>query len=461
MSWLSLFELADMCGGKLQGVSDAAAQEIMIERVGRDSRQAANGDLFVALKGEHFDAHDFIADVTGKASAAMVERPVAENIPQVVVPDVRMAMGQLAAAWRNCFTRPLIALTGSNGKTTLKEMLTAILSEAGATHATKGNLNNDLGVPLTLFELRPDQHEYAVIEMGANHFGEIDYLTHLVQPNIAILNNAGAAHLEGFGDIAGVARAKGEIFSGLTEGGVAVLNADDSYFSYWQGLEQTRSLSRRIISFGMDNPTADVRGVLAEGNTLSLSYKTNEVAVKLPLLGRHNAMNALAATAAVLPLGISLDIVKQGLEKLQPVAGRLCPVQGKSGELIIDDTYNANPTSTQAALRVLAQQNGRKLFVLGDMGELGSDSVEMHTEVGRYAAALGIDALYGVGELSVHACDAFGAGAVSCQSMDELLRALDTLQLNADNCVLVKGSRGMRMERVVTALLAVPEVVTC
>ncbi len=457
MSWLSLFELADMCGGTLRNIDAESAQSMMLERVERDSRQVQPGDLFVALRGAYFDAHDFVPAVVGRASAVMVERPVEAAISQVVVADVRAAMGQLAAAWRNCFSGPLLALTGSNGKTTLKEMLTAILSEVGATHATQGNLNNDLGVPLTLFELRPEQHAFAVVEMGANHFGEIDYLTHLVQPQIAILNNAGAAHLEGFGDIAGVARAKGEIFSGLAAEGVAVLNADDTYFSYWQSL----NAARRTLSFGMNNTAADVYGVMQQNNVLRLTYAAQTIDINLPLLGRHNAMNALAAAAAVMPLGLSLALVKQGLEQLQPVPGRLCPLRGAAGELIIDDTYNANPTSTRAALDVLAQQQGRKLLVLGDMGELGADGVELHAEVGRYAASLGIDALYGVGDLSVHACDAFGAGAVSCHNMDELLRALDTLQLNADNCVLVKGSRSAKMERVVHALAVPVEAVPC
>lgn len=457
MSWLSLFELADMCGGSLHGIDAESAQSISIERVERDSRQASSGDLFLALRGERFDAHDFVAGIAGKASAAMVERPVEAAIPQVVVADVRLAMGQLASAWRNCFSGPLLALTGSNGKTTLKEMLTAILAGVGATHATRGNLNNDLGVPLTLFELRPEQHEFAVIEMGANNFGEIEYLTQMARPHVALLNNAGAAHLEGFGDIAGVAHAKAEIFSGLDADGVAVLNADDQYFNYWQGVNE----ARRTLSFGMDNPSADVRGVMQRDNVLQLSYKAQAVAIRLPLLGRHNVMNALAAAAGVLPLGVSLTQIKQGLEQLQPVPGRLCPAYGQAGELIIDDTYNANPTSTRAALNVLAEQNGRKLFVLGDMGELGADGLELHADIGRYAATLGIDALYGVGELCVHACDAFGAGAVSCENMDELLLALDTLQLNAENCVLVKGSRSAKMERVVAALVAKPEAVAC
>lgn len=448
MTWLTLFELADMAGGHLRGVTDKQAHAISIERAERDSRQVGAGDLFLALRGERFDGHDFVEQVAGAASAVMVEQSVDADIPQVVVPDVRIAMGRLAAAWRNCFGRPVVALTGSNGKTTLKEMITAILSESGNTHATKGNLNNDLGVPLTLFELRAE-HEFAVIEMGANHFGEIDYLTHLVRPDVAIINNAGAAHLEGFGDIAGVARAKGEIFSGLNDGGVAVVNADDDYAGYWLEL----NLERRVITFGMENEP-DVRGAMTADNQLMISYQGQETAINLPLLGKHNALNALAATAAVLALGASWRDIEAGLSNMQPVRGRLCPVRGRGGELIIDDTYNANPTSTLAALRVLAEQNGRTLFVLGDMGELGADGVEMHADIGRQAAQLGIDALYGVGEMSAHACDAFGAGAVACHDMDELLGSLETLQLNEGNCVLIKGSRSARMERVVDALTA-------
>lgn len=448
MSWLTLYELADLCGGTLQGISDEQAGALAIERVERDSRQVKAGDLFLALKGERFDAHDFVAEVAGKASAALVEHPMDAGIPQVVVSDVRLAMGRLGAAWRNCFSGPVIALTGSNGKTTLKEMITAILSECGSTHATAGNLNNDLGVPLTLYELRPGEHEYAVIEMGANHFGEIDYLTRLVRPDVAVLNNAGAAHLEGFGDIAGVARAKGEIFSGLSDDGVAVLNADDDYAGYWREL----NAQRKVISFGMRAADADVNG-RCDGGRLLVSFVGQRVEVNLPLLGQHNALNALAAVAAVLPLGVKPEAIKAGLEKLQPVRGRLCPIWGAGGELIIDDTYNANPTSASAAIRVLAQQNGRKLLVLGDMGELGVDGLEMHAQIGQEAARLGIDALYGVGEMSVAACDAFGAGAVACQDMDELLKSLNTLQLNENNSVLVKGSRSARMERVVAALM--------
>lgn len=447
MTWLTLFELADMCGGTLHGIDAKQAGQLAIKCIERDSRKVVAGDLFPALQGERFDAHDFVPQVVGKASAVLVTHPVAADIPQVVVSDVRVAMGKLAAAWRNCFSQPVIALTGSNGKTTLKEMLTAILSECGVTHATKGNLNNDLGVPLTLYELRPGEHEYAVVEMGANHFGEIDYLTHIVRPDVAVLNNAGAAHLEGFGSVAGVARAKGEIFSGLTADGVAVINADDDYADYWREL----NTQHKVITFGLSE-SADVRGVWPGDGSLQIRYDRQGFAVILPLLGQHNAMNALAASAAVLSLGVSPEAIKSGLEKLKPVPGRLCPLRGAGGELIIDDTYNANPTSALAALQVLAQQQGKKLLVLGDMGELGIDGMEMHARIGREAAQLGIDAVYGIGELSMAACDAFGAGAVACHDMDELLGSLNTLQLNEHNSVLIKGSRSARMERVVQAL---------
>ncbi|HPE59713.1 MAG TPA: UDP-N-acetylmuramoyl-tripeptide--D-alanyl-D-alanine ligase [Thiolinea sp.] len=446
MSWLSLGELARMAEGRLHGISPAAADRLAIERAVRDSRQVAEGDLFLALRGERFDGHDFVADVTGTVSAAMVERELPLPLPQVVVDDVRLAMGRLALAWRQRYAGPVVALTGSSGKTTLKEMIAAILSRQGLTHATRGNLNNDLGVPLTLFELRPE-HAFAVIEMGANHFGEIDCLTRLACPDVAILNNAGAAHLEGFGDIAGVARAKGEIFNGLKPEGVAVINADDAYADYWRGL----NAGRRIISFGMREP-ADVQGSMTPENTLKIRSDAREVVVRLPLLGRHNALNAVAAAAAVMALGLDLAQVPQGLEALQPVKGRLCPLAGRDGAMIIDDTYNANPSSTMAALHALAGLQGRRVFVLGDMGELGDDGVALHEEIGQGARALGIEAFFGVGVLSQAACRAFGAQAVSCPDMDALLVVLAAQSFGAGTSVLVKGSRSARMERAVRAL---------
>lgn len=439
MSWLMLSDIARMTNGSLHG------EDIAIERVERDSRLVQSGDLFLALKGERFDAHEFVPQVAGKASAVLVTRLLDAPIAQVVVDDVRLALGRLAAAWRQQFTCPVIGLTGSNGKTTLKEMLTAILSLHGSTLATLGNLNNDLGMPLTLLRLRPE-HKFAVIEMGANHFGEIAYLTAIARPNVAVLNNAGAAHLEGFGDIAGVARAKGEIFAGLTDEGVAVINADDTYADYWRSL----NTERQLLSFGLAQ-TADVQGSMNAANQFCVTAYGQTQVINLKLLGRHNQRNALAATAAALALGMPLSSVAQGLESLQPVKGRLCPRVGKHGGMVIDDTYNANPTSTAAAVEVLAELNGKKIMVLGDMGELGETGRELHAFIGEKAAQAGIDGFYTLGQLSASASQQFGQGAKAFQELDALLVALQQ-DLQPDTNVLVKGSRSSRMERVVEAL---------
>lgn len=441
MTWMRLAAIAEICQGELKG------EDVAIEQVQRDSRQAQTGDLFLALKGERFDAHDFVADVTGKASAALVERAIDADIPQVIVDDVRLAMGRLGTACRESFSQPVIALTGSNGKTTLKEMLTAILTEKGSVLATLGNLNNDLGVPLTLFRLR-DSHDYAVVEMGANHFGEIDYLTHLVKPNVAILNNAGAAHLEGFGDIKGVSRAKGEIFAGLDANGIAVINADDTYADYWLSLNQ----ERQVLRFGLEND-ADIQGQLLTQNTLQINYKDEKFDVQLPLLGRHNAMNALAATAGAIAVGATLSDVKAGLESLKPVKGRLCPYKAPKGTLVIDDSYNANPTSVAAAMNVLAQMEGERIFVLGDLGELGDDVVALHQQIGELAKEAAIDKLYGLGELSQHACTTFGQPENGFDQLEDLLQKLKSESLGQDTTILIKGSRSARMERVVEALI--------
>lgn len=446
MTWLTLAQIAESLQADLHAVSLETAQQLNIERIERDSRTTQAGDLFIALKGERFDAHEFVPQIAGKASAALVSHPLDVAIPQVVVPDVRLALGQLAKYWRKQFTQPVIGLTGSNGKTTLKEMLTAILSQQGQTLATLGNLNNDIGVPLTLLRLRADD-QFAVIEMGANHFGEIDYLTHLAQPNVAILNNAGAAHLEGFGDIAGVARAKGEIFAGLAAGGIAVINADDTYADYWRELNQNRPL----LSFGFSQD-ADLHGEVNTANQLVIYQGSDSVAVRLKLLGKHNQLNALAAAAGATALGLSLAVIKQGLESLQPVKGRLNPKQGRQGAWIIDDTYNANPSSTTAAIAVLAEQQGRKILVLGDMGELGTTGEQLHFELGQLAKSAGIDELYSLGQLSAAASRAFGAGAYAFQDLADLLASLSP-KLRPDTQILVKGSRSARMERVVEALV--------
>ncbi len=460
MSWLSLAEITGLCGGKLQvptGQSEQAAGRIMLERIERDSRAVQAGDLFLALKGERFDAHDFVPQVVGKASAALVARPVAADIPQIVVADVLAALGQFAAAWRQRFQRPLVGLTGSNGKTTVKEMLTAILSLQGQTLATIGNLNNDIGMPLTLLRLRADD-QFAVIEMGANHFGEIDYLTQIARPDVAILNNAGAAHLEGFGDIAGVSRAKGEIFNGLSAKGVAVINADDTYADYWLGLNP----ARKVLTFGINQP-ADVQGVIDTQidaqNRFAVQFAGETVPVRLGVLGRHNQMNALAAAGAALALGVSLDTVRRGLESVRAVKGRLHPKTGIHGGLVIDDTYNANPTSAAAAVDVLAGLQGKKILVLGDMGELGNTGEQLHFAIGQQARAAGIDAIYTLGDLSAAASRAFGQPEQAFSDLAALLASVQT-ELTPDTSVLVKGSRSARMERVVEALVQ-SEVPAC
>ncbi|MDS4026856.1 MAG: UDP-N-acetylmuramoyl-tripeptide--D-alanyl-D-alanine ligase [Candidatus Contendobacter sp.] len=432
---------------------EASGADVVFTTVSTDSRQLSVGALFVALTGPNFDGHDFIAAARERgAVAALVSRPVADPLPQLRVADTRLALGQLAAAWRSRFTGMLVALTGSNGKTTLKEMIAAILRVCGPTLATEGNLNNDIGVPLTLLRLN-GEHAHAVIEMGANHPGEIAYLTGLAQPDVAIINNAGPCHLEGFGDVAGVARAKGEIFQGLWPKGVAVINRDDEYADYWVGLNS----GRRIMDFGLDRP-AMVRGEIldAASNRFRLSTTMEEITVRLPLTGRHNVRNALAAAAAALAVGATLEDIRRGLESLREVGGRLQHLLGRHGGAVIHDAYNANPASLAAALAAVGAGPGRKWLVLGDMRELGPAADAWHARSGSEARVAGFERLYALGEHSRAAVAAFGTGAAHFEDVDALVADLnrDLHQDGEPAVVLVKGSRGMRMERVVTALMA-------
>ena len=431
---------------------EASGADVVFTTVSTDSRQLSVGALFVALTGPNFDGHDFIAAARERgAVAALVSRPVADPLPQLRVADTRLALGQLAAAWRSRFTGILVALTGSNGKTTLKEMIAAILRVRGPTLATEGNLNNDIGVPLTLLRLN-GEHAHAVIEMGANHPGEIAYLTELEQPDVAIINNAGPCHLEGFGDVAGVARAKGEIFQGLGPDGVAVINRDDEYADYWVGLNP----GRRIMDFGLDRP-AMVRGEIldAASNRFRLSTTMEEITVRLPLTGRHNVRNALAAAAAALAVGATLEDIRRGLESLREVGGRLQHLLGRHGGAVIHDAYNANPASLAAALAAVGAGPGRKWLVLGDMRELGPAADAWHARSGSEARVAGFERLYALGEHSRAAVAAFGTGAAHFEDVDALVADLnrDLHQDGEPAVVLVKGSRGMRMERVVTALM--------
>ena len=426
--------------------------------VGTDSRAVEPGMLFVALKGERFDGHDYVREVLARGAAgAMVEPAWAAanpGLPLLVVNDTRLALGQLAASWRSRFAIPLIGVTGSNGKTTVKEMCAAILcahfaGTAESVLATQGNLNNDIGLPLTLLKLRAS-HRAAVIEMGMNHAGEIDYLTHLAIPTVALVNNAQRAHLEGLGSVQDVALAKGEIFVGLAADGIAVFNADDAQVDIWREL----SRDRRQVSFGLDQP-ADVRGKFTShglGGDLHMQTPWGDIDVTLAVPGGHNARNACAAAAATLAAGASLDAARQGLAGFDGVKGRLQRRAGRKGSLVVDDSYNANPDSMRAAIDVLASVPGKRIFVMGDMGEAGAAAGQFHDEVGGYAKSHGIDRLFCLGEMSVAAASNFGDGGQHFKRLDELVKALQ-VELDPETTVLVKGSRFMRMERVVAAIV--------
>ena len=434
------------------------------ESVGTDSRALAPGQLFVALRGERFDGHDFVAAAGhAGAAAAMVDAAWAAAhadaaLPLLVVDDTRLALGTLAAAWRARFAVPVIGVTGSNGKTTVKEMCAAILRTQArrdgfgeeSVLATRGNLNNDIGLPLTLLELR-DFHRAAVIEMGMNHPGEIAYLTGLAQPTVAVVNNAQRAHLQGMGSVEEVAQEKGAIYQGLGSAGVAVVNADDPHAGYWCEL----NAARRIVTFGIDS-AADVRGrctLRGLGSRLELDTPKGVVEFALQVPGLHNARNAVAAAAACQAAGATLEAVAEGLAGFAGTRGRLQRREGPKGALILDDSYNANPDSVRAGIDVLAAMPGHTWLVLGDMGEVGETSAQVHDEIGGYAKSKGIDGLFALGEMSAVAAHNFGEGGRHFGSPEALVKSLAP-RLDADSVVLVKGSRFMRMERVADALAA-------
>ena len=418
--------------------------------VSTDSRTLVKGNLFVALTGPHFDGHDYLVRaIQCGAAAAAVSRDLDVELPVIRVGDTRTALGQLARHWRSQFAIPVVAVTGSNGKTTVKEMIAAILGRSGPVLATQGNLNNDIGVPLTLAGLAP-QHRGAVIEMGANHAGEIAYLAALAEPTVAVITNAGAAHLEGFGSLQGVARAKGEIFSGLRQDGIAVVNADDPFADQWRDAAQPH----RVIDFGLSS-RAQLRGAWQPegvGVRLDLRYEGDSVALHLPLPGRHNVMNALAATAVAVALGISLEEVAMALASMVGVSGRLTVKERRDGLRIIDDTYNANPASLHAALDVVAAMPGERWLVLGDMAELGDEAQSWHREAAQAARLAGVSRLYGLGELGAVAAHAFGAHGSAFATREQLESTL-VQAAGPGVTLLVKGSRRMGMEHVVQALL--------
>lgn len=453
---LMLSEIAKAVGGQLIG-HDIGMREVLCESVGSDSRNIVKNQLFVAIKGERFDGNAYATEAIKQgAAAALVSDTNTQASPAVLVADTRLALGQLAKYWRATLPLPLVAVTGSNGKTTVKEMLAAILhitllstSASRAVLATQGNLNNDIGMPMTLLKLRK-QHAYAVIEMGMSHEGEIRYLTNIAKPNVAVVNNAGIAHIGEVGSREGIARAKGEIFEGLGNDGIAVINADDAFADYWKSL----NTNRKIITFAL-SAKADVTANYEEAAGISkvtLTTPAGSIQFKLHVLGKHNISNALAASACAHALGVSNADIAHGLESFAAVKGRLQRKAGFNGASLIDDTYNANPDSMKAAIDVLVSQPGKQIFVMGDMAELGVDAAQMHADIGLYAKQKNVPELFTFGELSQQASQVFGANAQHFTNLEALVLHLKN-SMQANTTVLVKGSRFMQMERVVDGIV--------
>ncbi|MGH8041887.1 MAG: UDP-N-acetylmuramoyl-tripeptide--D-alanyl-D-alanine ligase [Rudaea sp.] len=440
---LRLTDVALWTKGALRGT------DIALDGVFTDTRKPVPGALFVALQGEHFDAHDFVAAAKqGGAAAALVAHGMDVDLPQVVVADTLLALGDLASAARAQSRARVAGITGSNGKTTVKTLLASILSGCGKTHVNAGNLNNEVGLPLSILAMREDA-QYAVLEMGAGKPGDIAYLAAIARPEIVVVNNVAPAHLERMGSLEGIAETKGAIYTALPPHGIAVINADDAFAGFFVRMAG----AHRVLRFGLEH-AADVRGEIRTlGATAQFCLHTpaGRSEVKLPLPGRHNVMNALAAAALALAFDAPLAAIVRGLESASPVAGRLIRHQMADGWILIDDSYNANPGSTAAAIATLAAESGEGWLVLGDMRELGADAAQLHAQTGALARAQGIARLYAVGEWSVHAVRAFGNNARHFADQQELIAALAT-DVHAGVSVLVKGSRGSAMEHVVKAL---------
>ena len=446
---------AEVVNGKLMG------DDVAVNSVSIDTRAIKPGQLYIAVKGQNFDGNEFVdqAQEAG-AVAAIVHAGVETSLPHIVVDDTRLALAQLAGAWRSSLSQgdksllSVVGVTGSNGKTTVKEMVAAILAVDAPVLFTQGNLNNDIGVPLTLLRL-DESYRYAVIEMGANHAKEIGYTSRFAQADVVIITNAGAAHLEGFGSVEGVAKAKGEIIETLKADGYAVINTDDQYFDYWQTVAGQRS----VVSFGLSEKadvTATQINTGIDQNKFLTSFKlvtsSGAIDINLGLAGRHNILNALAASAATLTLGVNLEQIKQGLESLAPVTGRLQRLVGSLGNIIIDDTYNANSSSLKVALNVLNQLPGKLWLVLGAFGELGIDSANIHSAMAADIKLSGVERIFAVGADAKHTVQAFGAGATFFEKQADLIAALKQ-ELTGNESILIKGSRAQRMENVAAALV--------
>lgn len=443
---VTLSQLSGILHGELHG-ADAT-----IEAVTTDTRKLTSGCLFVALKGERFDAHDFADKAKeGGAGALLVSRKLDIDLPQLVVKDTRLAFGELAAWVRQQVPVRVVALTGSSGKTSVKEMTAAILSECGNTLYTAGNLNNDIGVPMTLLRLT-NEHQYAVIELGANHQGEIAWTVSLTRPEAALVNNLAAAHLEGFGSLAGVAKAKGEIYTGLPANGIAIMNGDNNDWLNWQNIIGDRKVWRFSPNAANSDFTATNIHVTSHGTEFTLQTPTGGIDVTLPLPGRHNIANALAATALAMAVGAPHDAVKKGLANQKAVPGRLFPVQLGDNQLLLDDSYNANVGSMTAAAHVLAEMPGYRVMVVGDMAELGDESEACHIQVGETAKAVGIDHVLSVGKLSKAISDASGVGEHFDDKAAMIARLEALIAEKQIITILVKGSRSAAMEEVARAL---------
>jgi UDP-N-acetylmuramoyl-tripeptide--D-alanyl-D-alanine ligase len=443
----------------IPGATVIGDDSVTFERVSTDSRSAGPGDLFVAIKGERFDAHDFLADVAARnVTAALVSRaPQDWNVPALRVRDTRVGLGALARGWRRKFGMPLVAVTGSNGKTTVKEMIASIFAAAvgaDARLATAGNFNNDIGLPLTLFRLNA-AHRLAVVELGMNHPGETSLLAKIAEPTVAVVNNAQREHQEFMATVEAVALEHASVIHALSPDGVAVFPADDAFASIWR----VAATGNRIVDFALNTDERTTAAAVTgrfDGKLLSVDTPQGHVEITLQVLGNHNAHNALAATSAALAAGVSLDAIKRGLESFGAVKGRLQVKHAALGTLagatVIDDTYNANPDSMRAAIDVLASHASPRVLVMGDMGEVGDNGPEFHREIGAYARERGIDALYAMGDASRDACTAYGAGAHHVADIGTLVAQLQQAGFGAAATLLVKGSRFMQMERVVDAV---------
>jgi UDP-N-acetylmuramoyl-tripeptide--D-alanyl-D-alanine ligase len=443
-----LSDAARVMGGALVGAS------VPFDAVSTDSRTLTQGALFVALRGPNFDGGEFVAAAAARgAVGAVVEKPVADAVPQIVVPDTLRALQQLAAAWRNQFHFPIVGVAGSNGKTTAKEMTAAILSRRGTCLSTRGNLNNHIGVPLTLLRMDAVQQS-AVVEMGANRIGDVAELVALVRPTVGLITNAGAEHLEGFGSLDGVAQGEGEMVAGLESTATAIINADDAYAGYWRGVASTQ----RVVTFGVhgaaDFSAKNAVQSIANGEfvtTFTLVSPLGERDVAMKVGGAHNIVNALAAAAAASAAGASLDEIVAGLADFRAVSGRLQLKAGLRDSWIIDDSYNANPSSVRAGLEVLRSLSGVTWLVLADMGELGEFAADSHADMGTYARQCGVSRLFAMGPQSTRAVETYGTGGEWFADADSLIQRVLT-ELTPGVTVLVKGSRVNKLERVVKAL---------